>query len=106
LLAAFINLVTANREAAGDVVVMSRYAGHTLCRSGTAHRRTDRHGVGEGAVGGVEACLDEILALRLGDERLQLCGGESVNQAGFRDDEKENLRSSQGRKLIGLFHDT
>jgi hypothetical protein len=42
-------------------------------------------------MGGIEACLDEILALRLGDERLQFGGGESIDQAGFRDDEKEDL---------------
>ena len=84
---------------------MSGYTGHTLCRSGTTHGRTDGHGVRKGAVGGVETCLDEILALRLRDERLQLGGGESVYQAGFRDDEEENLCSGQGGKLIGLFHD-
>jgi hypothetical protein len=86
LLAAFVNLVAANGEATGNVVVMGSY--HSLCRSGTAHGRTDGHGIGEGAVGRIETCLDEILALRLGDERLQFGRGKSVDQAGFRDDEK------------------
>jgi hypothetical protein len=93
LLAAFIDLVAANGEATGDIIVVGRYTGHALCRGGTTHGGTDGHGVGEGAVRGIETCLDEILALRLGDERLQLCGGESVYQASFRDDEKENLCS-------------
>jgi hypothetical protein len=44
-------------------------------------------------MGCIEACLDEVLALRLGDERLQFGGGESIDQAGFRDDEKKNLCS-------------
>lgn len=70
---------------------MTRHTWHAWCRSGTAHGRTDGHGVRKGAVGGVEACLDEILALWLGDERLQFGGGECVDQAGFGNDEKEDL---------------
>jgi hypothetical protein len=82
---------------------MGRY--HAGCGSGTTHGRTDGHGVGEGAVGRIETGLDEILALRLGDERLQFGGGERVDQAGFRDDEEEDLGSGQGGKFVGLFHD-
>ena len=85
---------------------MGRHSGHTRCRSGSAHGRTDRHCVGEGAVGCIEASLDEVLALRLGDERLQFGGCESVDQAGFRDDEKEDLCSGQSGKFVSLFHDT
>jgi len=36
----------------------------------------------------VETCLDEILALRLGDKRLKFGGRESVHQPCFRDDEQ------------------
>jgi hypothetical protein len=86
--------------------VMGRHSGHTRCRSGSAHGRTDGHCVGEGAVGCIEACLDEVLALRLGDERLQFGGGKSVDQAGFRDDEEKDLCSGQSGKFVGLFHDT
>jgi hypothetical protein len=72
---------------------MGRDAGHARCRTRSAHGRTDRHRVGEGAMGCIEACLDEVLALRLGDERLQFGGCESIDQAGFRDNEKEDLCS-------------
>lgn len=57
-------------------------------------------------MGCIEACLDEVLSLRLGDERLQFGGCESIDQAGFRDDEKEDLCAGQSGKLVGLFHDT
>lgn len=57
-------------------------------------------------MGCIEACLDEVLALRLGDERLQFSGCESVDQAGFRYDEKEDLCAGQSGKFVGLFHDT
>jgi hypothetical protein len=50
----------------------------------------------------VEACLDEILALRLRDERLQFGSGEGVNQASFRDDEKEDLCSCESGKFVCL----
>ena len=51
---------------------------------------------------GVEARLDEILALRLRDKRLQFGSGESVNQASFRDDEKEDLCSCESGKFVCL----
>ena len=51
---------------------------------------------------GVEACLNEILALRLCDERLQFGSGEGVNQASFRDDEKEDLCSCESGKFVCL----
>ena len=50
----------------------------------------------------VEACLDEILAFRLRDERLQFGRGEGVDQASFRDDEKEDLRSCESGKFVCL----
>jgi hypothetical protein len=86
--------------------VVGRHPGHTRRRSGSAHGRTDGHCVGEGAVGCIEASLDEVLALGLGDERLQFGGRERVDQAGFRDDEKENLCAGESGKFVGLFHDT
>ena len=53
-------------------------------------------------MGGIETSLNEILSLRLCDERLELGGGESVNQSGFGDYEQKHLSSSQRRKFISL----
>ena len=53
-------------------------------------------------MGSIETSLDEILPLRLGDERLEFSGRESVDQPGLRHDEEQYLGSSQGRKLISL----
>ena len=50
----------------------------------------------------IEACLDEILAFRLRDERLQFGSGEGVDQASLRDDEKEDLCSGEGGKFVCL----
>ena len=50
----------------------------------------------------VQTRLDEILSFRLGDERLELSGRESVDQSGLRHDEEQYLNSGQGRKLISL----
>ena len=54
----------------------------------------------------IQAGLDEVLAFWLGDERLQLCCRECVDESGFRDDEQEDLCASQRRELIGFLHDT
>ena len=53
--------------------------GHALCRGGYLTRMggADRHG---GVVGWAEAYLDEVLALGLGDERLERRGGEGVDE--------------------------
>ena len=51
---------------------------------------------------GVEAGLDEVLALGLGDERLELGGGEGVDEAGLGDDEEEDLGAGERRELVGL----
>jgi len=40
--------------------------------------------VSAGRLWRVQACLDKVLSLSLGDERLQLRGRESVDQAGLR----------------------
>ena len=82
-------------EAIGNIVVMGGHAGHTGVGAVRPMERTDRHCVGEDTVGCVKASLDETLALRLGDKRLQFGSGESIDQAGFRD-EKEDLCSGEG----------
>jgi hypothetical protein len=53
---------------------------------------------------GVETSLDEIFAFWLGDEGLELCGGESINETCLRDDEQQDLGTSQGGEFISLFH--
>ena len=50
----------------------------------------------------VEACLDEVLAFWLRDKRLQFGSSEGVDQAGFRDYEKEDLCSGEGGKFVCL----
>jgi hypothetical protein len=59
-------------------------------RSRHAHRPrraadgcADGHGRWQGAVRSVEACLDKILPFGLGDEGLELCGGESIDQTSL-----------------------
>lgn len=66
----------------------SRKVISTLLRTRNAHssrcateRGTDRHIGWQGAMGGVEACLDEIFALWLCDERLKLCSSKGVYEA-------------------------
>lgn len=46
--------------------------------------------------------LDEVLALGLGDQRLELGGGEGVDQPRLGDDEQEDLRASQDRQFVRL----
>jgi len=46
--------------------------------------------------------LDEILAFGFCHERLEFWSGESVDEAGFRHDEKQDLGSSEDGKLVGL----
>jgi hypothetical protein len=48
------------------------------------------------------AYLDEILALGLGDQRLQLRCGEGVDEARLGDDEQQHLRAGQDGELVGL----
>ena len=47
--------------------------------------------------------LDEILALGLGDERLQLGSSEGVDETSFRHDQQEDLCASEDREFVGLF---
>lgn len=46
--------------------------------------------------------LDEILALGLGDERLQLGGGEGVDETGLGDDKQQHLGAGEDGQLVGL----
>lgn len=46
--------------------------------------------------------LDEVLALGLGDERLQLGRGEGVDQTRLGHDEKQDLGAGQDGELISL----
>lgn len=46
--------------------------------------------------------LNQVLALSLGDQRLQLGSGESVDEAGLGDDQQEDLGPSEDRQLVGL----
>lgn len=49
-----------------------------------------------------EAYLNQILAFGLGDEGLELGRGKSVNQTGFRHDEKQDLCSREDREFVSL----
>lgn len=59
-----------------------------------------------GGVGSIQTGLNEVLALGLGHEGLELRGGEGVDEAGFGDDQKKDLSSGENGKLVGLLHDT
>jgi hypothetical protein len=48
------------------------------------------------------AYLDEVLALGLSDEGLQLRCREGVDQTGLRDDEQQHLGASEDRQFVGL----
>jgi len=53
-------------------------------------------------VRGIQTRLNEVLPLRLCDKGLELCGSESVYQTSLGDDEEQDLRPSESRKLICL----
>jgi hypothetical protein len=46
--------------------------------------------------------LDQILALGLGNKRLELGSGKGVDQASLRDDQQEHLRAGKNREFICL----
>lgn len=46
--------------------------------------------------------LDEILALGLGDKRLQFGSGESVDETGLGHDQEKNLGASKNRQFVSL----
>ena len=53
-------------------------------------------------MGRVETCLDEVLALGLGHERLELRGGKGVYETGLRHDQEEDLSAGESGELVRL----
>lgn len=51
---------------------------------------------------GVTTYLNQILALGLGNERLELRRGEGIHEAGLRDDKQEDLGAGEYGQLVGL----
>lgn len=47
--------------------------------------------------------LNEVLALGLGDERLQLGGGEGIDETRLRDNQQEHLGAGENGQLVSLF---
>jgi hypothetical protein len=79
--------LVSNGESSGKVV--GRGSTWNAHRSGgTTNRRSNGHARWKSAVGGIETGLDEVLALRLGDQGLELGGGEGIYEAGFGDNEE------------------
>jgi hypothetical protein len=66
-------------KTAWEVVGTRDRAGHTHGARRTTDGGTHWHGRRKGAVRGIKACLDEVLAFRLRDERLKLGGGKGVD---------------------------
>lgn len=52
-------------------------------------------------IGGA-AYLDEVLALGLGHQRLQLRCGEGVDESSLRDDEQQHLGAGEDGQFVGL----
>ena len=50
-----------------------------------------------------DAYLDQVLALRLGDQRLELRGGKGVDETSFGDDKKQDLCASQDTQFVCLY---
>ena len=46
--------------------------------------------------------LNQIFALGLGDEWLELWRGEGIDETGFRDHEQKDLRASKDRQFVSL----
>lgn len=57
-------------------------------------------------MGGDDVCrcthLDQVLALWLGDQRLELGRGEGVDQSRLGDNQEQDLSTGQNGQLIGL----
>jgi len=66
-------------KTAWEVVGTRDGAGHTHGARRTTDGGTNWHRGRKGTVGGIKAGLDEVLAFRLGDERLKLGGGKGVD---------------------------
>jgi hypothetical protein len=54
----------------------------------------------------VVAYLNQVLALRLCHERLELRCSKGINETGFRNNKKQDLGACKNRKLISLLHDS
>lgn len=52
------------------------------------------------------AHLNKVLAFWLGDQRLELWGGEGVDQTGLRDDEQQDLGTGQDGQFVSLRRST
>lgn len=46
--------------------------------------------------------LDQVLALGLGHQRLELGGGESIDETGLGNDQEQHLGAGQDGQLVGL----
>lgn len=57
-------------------------------------------------LGCIEARLDKVLPFRLGDEGLELGGGESIDKARLGHDKQQNLSARQDRQFVCLLHDS
>ena len=68
----------------------------------TSKGGTDGHARRQLSMGSIETGLDEVLALRLGNERLELGSGEGIDKPSLRDDEQEDLRAGERRELVCL----
>jgi hypothetical protein len=64
---------------------------HTHLARGAPERSADGQGGRQRAMRSIKASLDKILAFRLSDEGLELCGGESIYQTSFGHDEEQDL---------------
>ena len=54
-------------------------------------------------MGRVETRLDEVLALGLGDEGLELGSGECVHETGLGDDKEQHLGAGESGEFIRLY---
>jgi hypothetical protein len=92
-----------------------------VCVLGRLDSRFTVDAVRVGRLGGIETCLvaalaralparlalewtylDQVLALGLGHQRLKLGSSEGVDETSFRDDEQEDLSTSEDRQFVGL----
>ena len=87
---------TAYGKAARDICGGGR-ARHThwAARAAT-DRGTNGDGGRNGAVRGIKTSLNEVFTLGLSNKGLEFRGGESVDEAGLGDDQKEDLCAGEG----------
>jgi hypothetical protein len=92
---------TAYGEATRDVWGRWR-AGHIQWARATADGGANGNGGRNGAMRGIETGLNKVFALGLCDERLEFRGGEGIYEAGFGDNQEEDLCASEGGQLVCL----